>query len=98
MKVSEVTTEFISNYLRIDDVTETEKNELEIMRTSAVSYIKSFTGLDEEQIDEHEDITQALLLLVSVMFDNRNLYIDSKSANINKAVECILSMHSINLL
>ena len=64
----------------------------------AVAQIKSYTGLTEEELDQHEDITQALVLLIMDAFDNRNLYIEGKASNINKAVESILSMHSINLL
>lgn len=98
MKISEVDIEFLSNYLRLDEVSETERKELEEMKKSAIAYITSYTGLSDSEIDEHEDITQALLLLVADMFDNRNLYIEGKAQNMNKAVECILSMHSTNLL
>ena len=98
MKVSEVSVDFLVDYLRLDEPTDIEKGELITIKKSAVEYIKSYTGLDENQIDSHEDITQALLLLVADMFDNRNLYIEGKANNINKAVECILSMHSTNLL
>lgn len=68
------------------------------MKKQAVAQIKSYTGLTEEELDQHEDITQALVLLIMDAFDNRNLYIEGKASNINKAVESILSMHSINLL
>lgn len=98
MKVSEVTLQYLVDYARIDDPTEVEIRELEEMKKQAVAQIKSYTGLTEEELDQHEDITQALVLLIMDAFDNRNLYIEGKASNINKAVGSILSMHSINLL
>ena len=98
MKISEITVEDLANYVRLDEPEDIEKQELERMKSSAISYMTDYTGLSEEDLDKHEDLTQALFVLVADMFDNRNLYIEGKATNINKAVECILGMHSINLL
>lgn len=98
MKISEVTEEILAEYARIDEPEEVELKELVDMKKRAVTWIKSYTGLNEDELDQHEDITQALFLLVMDMFDNRNLYIEGKTSNVNKAVESILSMHSTNLL
>ena len=98
MKISEVTEEVLAEYARIDEPEKVELKELADMKKRAVAWIKSYTGLNEDELDQHEDITQALFLLVMDMFDNRNLYIEGKASNVNKAVESILSMHSTNLL
>lgn len=98
MKISEVTNEYIANYVRLDEPTEIELKELENMAVSALSYIKAHTGLSTEEIDQHEDITHAYLILIADMFDNRNLYIEGKASNVNKAVDRILGLHSVNLL
>lgn len=98
MTISEVTVTDIVDYLRIDSPTETERAEITRMMASAKSYIKSFTGLDDEGVDEHEDLVQAYFVLVADMFDNRNMQLDYKSVAQNKTVECILRMHSVNLL
>lgn len=98
MKISEVTVDYLASYMRLDDPTEIETAEISNMLASAKAYIKGYTGLDDEALDMHEDITQALFVIVADMFDNRNLYIEGKASNVNKAVECILGMHSINLL
>lgn len=97
MKVSEVTNIDLAEYVRLDDASDLELNELEQMRSGAVAFIKSYTGLTDEEVDEHEDITQVLFILVADMFDNRNYQIDSKSV-VNPAVKSILNMHSVNLL
>ena len=98
MKISEVTTDDIAEYIRLDEPTSTEIKEIERMRESAICYICAYTGLSYEEINEKEDITQAFYVLIADMFDNRNLYIQGKESDINKSVECILAMHSVNLL
>lgn len=97
MKISEVTVQNIADYMRLDDVTDIEIAEIEVMRDAAVAQIKSYTGLSDEEIDKHEDITQALFVIVTDMFDNRNYQLE-KSAGTNKMVDTILNMHSVNLL
>lgn len=97
MKVSEVTNIDLAKYVRLDDASELELNELERMRSGAVAFIKSYTGLTDEEVDEHEDITQVLFILVADMFDNRNYQMDSKSV-VNPSAKSILNMHSVNLL
>jgi uncharacterized phage protein (predicted DNA packaging) len=98
MKISEVTQEYIANYLRLDEPTEIELQEIENMSVSAKSYIEAHTGMSAEELDQHEDITHAYLILIADMFDNRNLYIEGKASNVNKAVDRILGLHSVNLL
>lgn len=97
MKISEVTVQNIADYMRLDDVTDIEIAEIEVMRDAAVAQIKAYTGLSDEEIDKHEDITQALFVIVTDMFDNRNYQLE-KSAGTNKMVDTILNMHSVNLL
>ena len=97
MKVSGVTNIDLAKYVRLDDASDLELNELERMRSGAVAFIKSYTGLTDEEVDEHEDITQVLFILVADMFDNRNYQMDSKSV-VNPSVKSILNMHSVNLL
>lgn len=98
MKISEITVKNLADFMRLDEPTEIEKEEIERMKSIAISYMSDYTGLTIEQLDEHESLNQALFILVADMFDNRNLYLDTKSANMNKSVECILGMHSVNLL
>ena len=98
MKASEITNEYLANYLRLDEPEDIEKQEIDNFLASAINYCTSYTGLSKEELDEHADITTVILLLVSDMFDNRNLYIEGKASNVNNAVERILSMHSVNLI
>ena len=96
MKTSELTSQYISDYLRLDEPDEIQLNEIESMLVAAKTYVKGFTGLTLEEIDEFEDITVAVLILVSDYFESRSLYLDYKFKEENIAVNRILSMHSIN--
>ena len=98
MKVSEITNKEISDYLRLEfvDLTEGEKGELNTLLSISKEYIKSYTGLTIAEIDTHEDFVIVVYVLVQDMYDNRTLYIEKN--NLNKVVDTILGMHSVNLL
>ena len=96
MKVSEITTEEIANYLRISEIDEGLTNELDVYLKVAKKYIKDETGLTDDELDEHEDFIIAVYILCQDMYDNRTLYVDK--SNVNKVVDTILGRHRINLL
>ena len=95
-KVSEVTSTDLAEYLRVGEVTASEEGFLNTIIVAAKSYMRKYTGLTAEQLDESSDLVIALLVLCQDMYDNRALYVDS--ANVNLAVQSILDMHSVNLL
>lgn len=69
---------------------------LDAMKKASISYCSGQTGLDEDQLDLHEDITIAVLCMISDMWDNRSASTNSDKRN--KTVDIILAMHSENLL
>lgn len=97
-KVSELTNEEIWRHLREmpEEMDEKENQHLVILKKAAVAFVKSYTGLEEEELDAQEDITIAVLLLIGDMYDNRQLQVDKNT--MNKTAEMILGMHSVNLL
>ena len=98
MKVSELTRQTVAEYCRIilEDQTETELAVLDAMTKAAKQYCVGYTGLTESELDAHEDITIAVLCLISDMYDNRQRYVDK--ANVNRTTETILGMHCVNLV
>ncbi len=98
MKVSELTIPVIANYCRVmeDDITDSENLSLEALKIAAISYVKSYTGLTDLELERHEDISIAILTLISDMYDNRAMAVDKN--NVNRTAEIILSMHAKNLL
>lgn len=98
MKASEVDQIYLIDYLRLDDPEDAVKKEIDTALAAGRAFVQSYTGLDEAEIDAHEDITTALLVLVADMFENKNYYLDYKSKEVNRTVEAILGMYSVNLL
>ena len=95
-KVSDITEESVADYLRLDEVTDSEINTLAMLISIATSYIKSYTGLDDAGVDKYPEFVIVVLILCQDMWDNRTMYVDSKE--LNNTVQSILAMHSVNLL
>nr|DAV95529.1 MAG TPA: tail connector protein [Caudoviricetes sp.] len=93
MKVNEIETEFLIDYC---NAYEEDSRVLEVFKDASISYIKSYTGLTEEEMMVMDDITVALLVLVNGMFDSRS--IEADKSNVNVILDSILSMHSKNLI
>lgn len=103
MKVSEITVDDITDYLRITDVTENDEKEIELFLKIAKNYIENYTGIpqksendEDETLDTYSDFVIVVYVLCQDMYDNRTMYIDGK--NINNTVKTILDMHTRNNL
>ena len=98
MKISEIDSQILCQHVRIleEDMDNLERKLLEALKTDAVSYVAGYTGIPEEELDEYEDITIAVLVLVSDMYDNRQMYVDKNYSN--KVVETILNLYRRNLI
>lgn len=100
MKVSELTPEIVAvQYLRMEkeDLDETESSMIGTLLTAAKDYAKSYTGLSDEEMDEHADITIAVACLAGDMYSNRDM-ISTAKGNENQTVTSILNMHARNLV
>ena len=96
MKVSNMTVNDIVEYCRIAEPSTADNAFLQQALEAAKAYIRSYTGLNNDSIDEHEDFVIVVYILVQDMYDNRSLYTEGKA--LNNTVETILGMHSVNLL
>ncbi len=94
--VSQITAADVADYLRIGEATTSDTNTLNTLLTVAKAYITQYTGRTLADLDEFQDIIIVVLILCQDMWDNRTLYVDN--ANMNKVVESILDLHSVNLL
>lgn len=95
MRLSSITDHDVEEFLHLEPGTYDE-NMMGAVRKAAESYILGYTGLTKEQAEELEDLYTAYMVLCQDMFDNRSMYVDKN--NINKVVESILCMHSMNLI
>lgn len=94
--VSQLTTSDIADYLRLPEVTPEDSAFIGNILEASKAFVYKYTGLTPAQVDEALDITIAVYVLCQDMFDNRSMYVDN--ANVNKVVEAILGLHSVNLL
>ena len=94
MKISEVTIIEIKQFCRIDF----DDDDVMLMKfwDSAQSYVRSYTGLSDTEMEENEDITIAVLVVLSDMYDNRSY--SSKENSGNKIAKGIMDLHSQNLM
>ena len=94
--VSQLTTSDIADYLRLPEVTPEDSAFIGNILEASKAFVYKYTGLTPAQVDEALDITIAVYVLCQDMYDNRSMYVDN--ANVNKVVEAILGLHSVNLL
>lgn len=93
--ISELTTQDLADYIRLEP-TEEDTKLLTTILQACKDYVVKFTGQTLEALDNYKDVTIAVYVLAQDMWDNRAYYVDS--SNVNKVVEAILGLHSINLL
>lgn len=93
-KVSDITAQNLAEYIRLIDYTNDDLQTLNNLLNVATTFILNYTGITE--IDNYQDFVIVVFILVQDMWDNRTLYVDKN--NLNKVVETILGMHSVNLL
>ena len=93
-KVSEITYTDVADYLRLSEVDSSTQNTLNNLIGIAKTFIMKYTG--QEDLDNFQDFVIVVFILCQDMWDNRTLYVDE--SNLNKVVETILGMHSVNLL
>ena len=95
-KVSDITVTDVTDYLRIPEITAEDTALLTTALNVAKQFVMSYTGLDAEGMDAHEDLVIVIYVLCSSMYDNRAYYVDK--SNLNNVVESILNLHCTNLL
>lgn len=94
MKISELTLDTVKQFLRVEH---TEDDGLiGATLTAATAYALSYTGLTAEEADGLPDLTIALLVLCSEMYENRRASVETDREN--PVVRTILGMHSRNLV
>ena len=93
MKVKEIETENVAQYLRLDEY---DEDQMTAFLDSAKAFVRSYTGLTDDEINMHDDFYIVVMILCQDMYDNRCMYVDKN--NLNKVVETMLGMHCVNLL
>ncbi|KAK9680587.1 hypothetical protein QE152_g38950 [Popillia japonica] len=95
----EVPDDVAKEFIKIGHVeaVEEKKSTKAAMLDAAKNYAASYTGLTLDDLDEREEVSIAVLTLVSDMWDNRQTTLTG-ARSVNRLVDSILFMHSVNLL
>jgi hypothetical protein len=103
MKINEVNISDLKGYA---NVFHDEDDQLfDIILTASKMFISTYTGLPlvddptngiTESVDDHEDLTIALMVLSNEMYDNRAFVVDN--TKLNFVIKQILDSHSVNYL
>ena len=96
-KVSDITAQDVADYLRIDELTESDEAFINSCINVSIDYILKYTGIaDAESLDSYADMVIVVFVLCQDMYDTRALYVDNN--NLNNGVTNILGLHQRNLL
>nr|WP_302599020.1 head-tail connector protein [uncultured Cellulosilyticum sp.] len=97
MKLSEIDVPFVKEYLRQDS--DEDDMLIGVILEGAKDYIVKYTGQSLEQLDDSEDLTIAVLVLVAEFYDNRTISVNERvNLRINSMLESLLGRYSLNLL
>ena len=97
MKLSELDLSLVKEYLR-QDGDEDDRLITAIIEASK-SYICNYTGQSIEHLEEHEDVTVAVLVLIAEFYDNRTINVNDRlNLRVNMMLESLLGRHSVNLI
>ena len=97
MKLSEIDVPFVKEYLRQDS--DEDDKLIGVILEGAKDYIVKYTGQSLEQLEDSEDLTIAVLVLVAEFYDNRTISVNERiNLRINSMLESLIGRYSINLL
>ena len=92
--VSTMTLAMVKNYLRVD--TSADDSLLTVILAAAKRFCAQYTGLTLENLDDHEDMPLAVLVVAADMYEVRQVTLNG--TQINPTTAQILGTYSINLL
>jgi uncharacterized phage protein (predicted DNA packaging) len=94
MKISEITIKDLKEYLHVYH--DEDDKLIGSILIAAKSFVKNYTGLSREMLDVSDDLSMAVFIIGSELYDNRVFTMDN--TNVNPVIQAILDMHSVNLL
>lgn len=97
MKLSEIDVPFVKEYLRQDG--DEDDKLIGAILEGAKDYIVKYTGQSIDQLEESEDLTIAVLVLVAEFYDNRTISVNERiNLRINSMLDSLMGRYSRNLI
>ena len=100
MKISKITAQTVAQYLRLswDILRKEDVEELNAFLTAAKQFVLRYVGKTEEECDDWEELSIAVLMLCQDMYDNRTAAGRKEIEQVNPALTRLLGLHDYNLL
>lgn len=76
MFIKDVNLDYIKHYLRVDD--DIDDNLIQSLWYASISYIKSYTGMNDDDINSHTDLIPIALLYTLNLYDNRTIEVNER--------------------
>lgn len=64
--------------------------------SAAKGYVKRYTGLEDHELDAYQELSIAVLVIFTDMYDNRSMTVEQAAEN--KTAKSIMDMHCRNLI
>lgn len=93
MKFSEIDFDFVSKYLV--GITDEDEFEVEVYMEAAKSFVRTYTGLTEEELDENQYFVMPTLMLISHFYENKTVELQGKNTRIYDSILNLGKVHSL---
>lgn len=93
MKFSEIDFDFVSKYLV--GITDEDEFEIEVYIEAAKSFVRTYTGLTEEELDENQYFVMPTLMLISHFYENKTVELQGKNTRIYDSILSLGKVHSL---
>lgn len=93
MKFSEIDFDFVSKYLV--GITDEDEFEIEVYIEAAKSFVRTYTGLTEEELDENQYFVMPTLMLISHFYENKTVELQGKNTRIYDSILNLGKVHSL---
>ena len=93
MKFSEIDFDFVSKYLV--GINDEDEFEVEVYMEDAKSFVRTYTGLTEEELDENQYFVMPTLMLISHFYENKTVELQGKNTRIYDSILNLGKVHSL---
>ena len=93
MKFSEIDFDYVSKYLV--GITDEDECEGEVYMEAAKSFVRTYTGLTEEELDENQYFVMPTLMLISHFYENKTVELQGKNTRIYDSILNLGKVHSL---
>lgn len=93
MRVSQITEQEAIRFAKLEG---SDISFVKPFLSAAKRYVRSYTGLTDEEMDQYDELSIAVLVMFTDMYDNRSMTVEQAAEN--RTAKAILELHGRNLV